>query len=60
MKIDKAIEVLSLSANQGTTTFNPDYKAAQLLGIEALKTVKAIRHYPFPDGVIILPGETLE
>jgi len=39
MNISKAIELLSDSANQGMTTFNQDFKLAQLLGIQAL-----IRH----------------
>jgi len=41
---------------KGMTTF----AEAQQLGIEALKCVKEIRHHPFPDTVLQLPGETLE
>jgi|GEM_PF-1736456 hypothetical protein len=36
MTIDKAIEILNESAH-GRTTFNEDFREAELMGIEALK-----------------------
>jgi hypothetical protein len=39
MTIDKAIEILNESAH-GRTTFNEDFKDAELLAIEALRTCK--------------------
>lgn len=43
MNINKAIELLSESANMGTTTFDQDFKDAELLGIEALKAIRDFR-----------------
>ena len=60
MTIDKAIEILSDSANRGMTTFNQDYKEAQKLGIEALKVVQSNRIYGYPNKIPKLPGETEE
>lgn len=60
MKVSKAIEILSESANAGMTTFNQDYKDAQKLGIEALKRVKQCRSAPYGRLEDILPGETPE
>lgn len=60
MKLDKAIEILSASANKGVTTFNQDYKDAQKLLIEAGKKLIALRTgtaYTYGD---LLPGETKE
>jgi hypothetical protein len=37
MTIDKAILILSWSADMGVTTFDQDFKDAERLGIEALK-----------------------
>jgi len=38
----------------------PEEHEAIKLGIEALKCVKEIRHHPFPESVLQLPGETEE
>lgn len=59
MTIDQAIKTLSDSANSGSTTFDENYKSAQRLGIEALKSVRTGRevglHY---EGKCLL-GETI-
>lgn len=60
MKLKKAIEILSASANAGMTTFDEKYKAAQRLGIEALKRVQACRKSIFIPPDKLLPGETEE
>jgi len=57
MTIDKAIEILSYSANRGTTTFNQDYKDAQKLGIEALIRIRYQRQKPTVPHRTPLPGE---
>ena len=60
MKIEKAIEILTseLSLVRGIGT--QSRIDAIKLGIEALKCVKEIRHHPFPESVLQLPGETEE
>ena len=58
MTIDRAIEILSDSANRGVTTFNQDFKDAERLGIEALKREKECRHLLPPEAWELLPGET--
>lgn len=58
MKIDKAIELLEIAQGgflAGDET--RDFYTALDLGIEALKCVRKIRHHPFPDEVLLLPGE---
>ena len=60
MAIDRAIELLSDSANRGVTTFNEDFKDAQKLGIEALKRVKLSRSFNHPELKQLLLGETEE
>lgn len=57
MTIDKAIELLSESANTGVTTFGQDFKDAERLGIEALKRLQAIRARDPLEAVTILPGK---
>ncbi len=60
MKLEKAIEILSDSANRGVTTFNEEFKDAEKLGIEALKDKLINRRASgavFPD---LLPGESKE
>lgn len=58
MTIDEAIEILSESANMGSTTFNQKFKEAEKLGIEALKACKE-RSARFPNlPHLRLPGET--
>ena len=58
MKLEKAIAILSASANMGVTTFDEEYKQAQRLGIEALKLIyeKRTTMSFHPDD--LLPGET--
>jgi len=36
----------------------PEYCQSIKLGIEAMKAVQKLRHYPFPDEILLLPGET--
>jgi len=66
MKIEKAIEVqtdmISKQQGRGLTYHENDNKRidALKLGIEALKAVEKMRHYPFPDEILHLPGETKE
>lgn len=58
MTIDKAIEILKFESRRPFNFANHDRANALELGIEALKTVRDMRHYPFPDGIVELPGET--
>lgn len=58
MNLEKAIEILSLSSNGTTPVTLADLQDAMKLGIEAMKCVKEIRHHPFPEEVLLLPGET--
>jgi len=58
MKLTKAIELLSDSANRGVTTFNQDYKDAQRLSIEALKRVRNDRIHRGAYRDLPLPSET--
>ena len=60
MKIEKAIEILQNELNHGFRCGYEDLNDAQKLGIEALECILKIRHHPFPDEVLQLPGETLE
>lgn len=60
MTIDKAIELLSHSAYQGSTTLNHDFKDAEKLGIDALKAyLKSKANGWYPPGYK-LPRETEE
>ncbi len=58
MTIPEAIDFLN--ALNGNVEGEPkaNQRAIQL-GIEALKVIVELRHYPFPDGVIQLPGEEI-
>jgi len=58
MKLPKAIEILYDLIGEGPQFSPDDRRDAVKLGIEALKTVRDMRHYPFPDGIVQLPGET--
>lgn len=60
MKIEKAIEILEDGLRFVEPGDSPDKPDAVQLGIEALKVIKELRHYPFPDGIVQLPGETKE
>jgi len=57
MTIERAMEILSESANVGVTTFNQDFKDAELLGIQALKRLQSYRRDPIHVANIPLPGE---
>lgn len=60
MKLDKAIEILSDEAFNGSVTFNQDRKDAVKLGIEALKRQREDRFlnvWTFPRPLL---GETEE
>lgn len=58
MTIDEAIRILSDSANRGMTTFGPDFRDAERLGIEALKRILAQRVGLPTSRWFTLPGET--
>lgn len=60
MRLDKAIEIVSDSANRGITTFNQDYKDAQKLLIEAGKSILAYRRWGRNNLPQPLQGETNE
>ena len=56
--IVKAIEILSDSADRGTTTFNQYHRDAQRLGIEALKRIMVARKLRKRAANGLLSGET--
>lgn len=58
MDVSKAIEILSDSANAGMTTFNQDFKLAQLLSIQALIRHRDAASRTFAGMLEPLPGET--
>lgn len=58
MKLLKAIEIGELNVREAGKKMPADTLDALQLLIEAGKVIKEWRHYPFPDGVIQLPGET--
>ena len=60
MRIEEAIEINNSILDGTYDHRDEDMEIALKLGIEALKTVREMRHYPFPDGIIQLPGETTE
>ena len=60
MKLEKAIEIVSDSANAGMTTFNDEYKQAQRLLISAGKVIQWGRGNPLYVIPRLLPGETKE
>ena len=57
MKINEAIKILQSECCVPNSIFMTDKYQAIALGIEALKCVKDIRNYPFPDSILHLPGE---
>lgn len=57
MRLEKAIEIVSLSAYGGSTTFDQDYKDAQKLLIEAAKRLNLVRSYGNKLAQAPLPGE---
>jgi len=58
MKLDKACEILDNILSRLSIQEEPDDRKAIELGREALKAVKKMRVYPFPDEILHLPGET--
>jgi len=56
--IDEAKQILEDSDNQGMSGFNPRFKKAIQLGIEALKLIKKERKSPHRWFNTLLPGET--
>ncbi len=58
MKLDKAIEVLTLENKHPWNNDNSDLRNAVKLGIEALKSKQEARRYGVASSVILLPGET--
>lgn len=58
MTLEKAIEILSDSANRGITTYNQDYKDACNLGIQALIRIKYLSSQNPSFLLKPLPGET--
>lgn len=60
MTIDEAIERLQSRLSGYPREDASENMDDMKLGIEALKCVKEIRHHPFPDTVLKLPGETEE
>ena len=60
MKIDKAIEILTLSSNKGIVTIGTDSRKAINLGIEALKRCQLTEPRASFYLGLPLPGETPE
>ncbi|MBA7580033.1 hypothetical protein ES708_21919 [subsurface metagenome] len=58
MTIDEAIQMLAALSKDTNAKKMPTITASIKLGIEALKAVAKMRHYPFPDEILQLPGET--
>ncbi len=60
MKIDKAIEILTINNEHNPDFTDADRHDANKLGIEALKRIKSGRDTPSGLSFIPLPGETEE
>lgn len=60
MKLKIAIEVLIRDLHDPGSADPEVLNKAKALSIEAMKAVQEIRNYPFPDGIVQLPGETEE
>ncbi|MBA7535575.1 hypothetical protein ES705_27833 [subsurface metagenome] len=58
MNLDKAIEINEHIHSELQRAATVEELNAIKLGIEALKTIKEMRLYPFPDQILQLPGET--
>ena len=62
MEIGKAEEIVSLYIKEhlpGPLTPEAlDFRKALMLSSEALNCIQKIRYYPFPEEVLLLPGET--
>lgn len=60
MTLDKAIEILTDILAHVEPGDPPEEHDAISLGSEALKAVRKMRVFPFPDEILHLPGETEE
>lgn len=60
MALDKDIKILQLNIDQAPKSMPPEVLHALKLGVEALKAIAKMRHYPFPDEILKLPGEDPE
>ena len=60
MRVEKAIEILTTLASEGTQDMELDDYDAIKLGIEALKAIPNSRHGLFSYNIPKLPGETEE
>jgi len=58
MTIEKAIEIKRQYQYILQDASLPELIEADNLSIESLKAVQKLRHYPFPDEILLLPGET--
>lgn len=58
MTIDEAIDMIASILKDREPYEGGLGNDALNLGIEALKAVAKMRHYPFPDEILQLPGET--
>ena len=57
MKLDEAIEIQETYIREKKLPALTKLEPAMKLGIEAMKAVEKMRHYPFPDEILKLPGE---
>lgn len=60
MTLEEAIETLRDLTEAIASPCGQKEIDALKLGIKALECVKEIRHHPFPDTVLQLPGETIK
>lgn len=60
MTITEAIRIKTVHGDEFSQIDPDDFQKANELSIEALKAVEKIRRYPFPDELLLLPGETQE
>lgn len=60
MKVSRAIEILNQTTQETLPITDLDTLDAVMLGIEAMECVRKIRQHPFPEEVLLLPGETPE
>ncbi|MBA7675387.1 hypothetical protein ES703_83620 [subsurface metagenome] len=60
MTLDEAQETITSIIHAHASARTPKAIRAMQLGIEALKAVQKLRHYPFPDEILHLPGEAEE
>lgn len=57
MKLSKAIEIGELNIKEGRKAMPLDVAQALALLIEAGKAIQKLRLYPFPEEILLLPGE---